>query len=106
MNTWGGSFDVADKKIELDQLEQRMTTETFWNDNEAAHQVVDKVSILKSVLNPFNDLTAKVEDFVSLAELVEEDGADSPMLDDADEECDSLNKLLDEIELLSFLKGK
>ena len=106
MSTWGGSFDVADKKIELNQLEQRMTAGDFWDNNEEAQKIVDKVSALKSVINPYDELGDKVEDFMTLAELVEEEGAESPMLEEADEECSLIIKMLDEIELLSFLKGK
>ena len=106
MNTWGGSFDVADKKIELNQLEQRMTAPDFWDDNDTAQKVVDKVSALKSVINPYKDIGSQVEDFMTLAELVEEEGAESPILAEADEECSSIVKNLDELELLSFLKGK
>lgn len=106
MNTWGGFFDLADKKIELDQLEQRMTTETFWDDNETAHKIVDKVSLLKSVITPYDSIGEQVGDFLTLAELVEEEGAESEMLGEADEECSSLVKRLDDLELLSFLRGK
>lgn len=106
MYTWGGSFDVENKQKELAQLELRMTAPDFWDDNEAAQKTVDKVSAFKAVTNPYADLGSKVEDFKTLAELVEEEGADSPMLDEADGECEELTKMLDELELLSFLSGK
>lgn len=106
MYTWGGSFDVENKQKELAQLELRMTAPDFWDDNEAAQKTVDKVSVYKGITNPYADLGRKVEDFKTLAELVEEEGADSPMLDEADGECEQLINLLDELELLSFLSGK
>ena len=106
MSTWGGSFDVENKENELFQLEQRMTAPDFWDNNEQAQKTVDKVSVFKGVINPYKEIGAKVEDFVTLAELVEEEGADSPLLEDADSECASIEKSLDELELLSFLSGK
>ena len=106
MYTWGGSFDVENKEQELFQLEQRMTGADFWDDNEQAQKIVDKVSVFKSIVNPYNEIGEKVEDFVTLAELVDEEGADSPLLDEADSECESLVKVLDDLELLSFLSGK
>ena len=106
MSTWGGSFDVENKEKELFQLEQRMTASDFWDDNEQAQKIVDKVSVFKGVINPYNEIGEKVEDFVTLAELVEEEGADSPLLEEADSECESLVKSLDDLELLSFLSGK
>ena len=83
-----------------------MTGADFWDDNEQAQKIVDKVSVFKSIVNPYNEIGEKVEDFVTLAELVDEEGADSPLLDEADSECESLVKVLDDLELLSFLSGK
>lgn len=83
-----------------------MTASDFWDDNEQAQKIVDKVSVFKGVINPYNEIGEKVEDFVTLAELVEEEGADSPLLEEADSECESLVKSLDDLELLSFLSGK
>jgi peptide chain release factor 2 len=104
--TWGGIFDVADKEGELVQLEQRMTTADFWDNNETAQKIVDKVSAFKSVVNPYNDLGSRIEDFTVLAELAEEEGGDSALLLEADLDSVSLTKDLDELELLSFLSGK
>ena len=104
--TWGGIFDIAEKEGELSQLEQRMTAPDFWDDNEAAQKIVDKVSGFKSVINPYRTLESRVEDFKVLAELAEEEGGESPLLSEADEEALSITKELDELELLSFLSGK
>ncbi len=71
LSTWGGSFDIQNKKLELNQLELRMTAPDFWNDNEAAQKVVDKITAFKGVLNPYHELQKKVEDFQTLAELIE-----------------------------------
>ena len=106
MFIWGGSFDVENKEKELFQLEQRMSAPDFWDDNEQAQKIVDKVSVFKGVINPYKEIGEKVEDFVTLAELVEEEGAESPLLLEADTESESLAKSLDDLELLSFLKGK
>ena len=106
MIIWGGFFDIDNKKQELLQLEQRMTAPDFWDDNESAQKTVDKVSAFKSVLTPYDEIGDKVEDFVTLAELVEEEGADSPLLEEADSDCESIVKCLDDLELLSFLSGK
>jgi len=105
-STWGGIFDIANKEAELAQLERRMTDLDFWNDNEAAQKTVDKVSAFKSVIGPYRNLDSQVEDFKTLAELAEEEGGNSPLLAEADEEWLLLVKALDDLELLSFLSGK
>ena len=106
MRIWGGIFDVELKEKELVQLEQRMTASDFWDDNESARETVDKVASFKNIINPYRSLCKEVEDFLALAELVFEEGAESEFLEEADEAWQSLEEGLEKLELFSFLKGK
>ncbi|MDD7984253.1 peptide chain release factor 2 [Lentisphaera marina] len=105
-STWGGTFDVPNKTQELNQLELEMGSSSFWDDSNAAKTTVDRVSALKNIVIPYQELGSRVEDFSTLTELIEEEGAGSELMQDADEEYPSLKKALDDIELLSFLSGK
>jgi peptide chain release factor 2 len=83
-----------------------MTSADFWNDNEAAQKIVDKISAFKSVVNPYRQIGGRIEDYEVLAEMAEEEGGDSPLLSEAELESKGLKKSLDDLELLSFLSGK
>ena len=83
-----------------------MLAPEFWDNNEKARETVDKVSLFKNVLTPYDNLEAQVEDFNALAELIFEEGGQSEMLEEADEEWKNLEIELDRIELISFLSGK
>ncbi|MEN9358668.1 MAG: hypothetical protein RL095_203 [Verrucomicrobiota bacterium] len=101
------SFLAIDSKIkELAQLEMRMSAPDFWDDNERARKFVERVQQLKNTLSPFEEVRKLTDDFVALAELVEMEGASSPMLADADGEWEKLFAALERMELLSFLSGK
>jgi len=106
LSTWGGIFDVPSKAQELNQLELEMGSGSFWDDADAAKKTVDRVSALKNIVIPYNELGEKVDDFFTLAELIEEEGAGSELMDDAATEWPQLEQALDELELLSFLSGK
>ena len=83
-----------------------MSAPDFWDDNEAAQKIVDKVSTFKNVLTPYSEIQEKIDDFKAIQELVGEEGADSPLLKEADSACEDISKSLDDLELLSFLSGK
>ena len=69
-----------------------MTSADFWNDNEAAQKIVDKISAFKSVVNPYREIGGRIEDYEVLAEMAEEEGGDSPLLSEAELESKGLKK--------------
>jgi len=83
-----------------------MSSGDFWDNREIAQQVIAQVSSLRAVLEPFKKMQARVEDFATLAELLEDEGPDIEMLAEAAINWQSLVKDLDRLELVSFLSGK
>ena len=83
-----------------------MTRPDFWDDREKSQPVVNEVSSLKNILEPFDRVCSQVEDFATLAELAADEGDSSPLYDEADQEWEALSAALDRQELLSFLSGK
>ncbi len=102
----GGFFDVAHKREQLGEFEGRMTQPGFWDRREEAQNIVQSVSALKTVLEPFGRLAARVEDFAVLAELAAEDSSDSSFLAEADRAWPAILQQLERVELTSFLSGK
>ncbi len=83
-----------------------MARPDFWDSREKSQSVVEEVSRLKNVLEPFGRLAAQVEDFATMAELAAEEGDASALYEEADGEWERLAAELDRLELVSFLSGK
>jgi len=85
-------------------LEQKMAAPDFWNNPDAAQEVVAGVKSLKALLSPFHDLERRIEDLAVLYELAEEaDSADD--LADAAMEAQRIADDLERLELRTLLAG-
>jgi peptide chain release factor 2 len=86
------------------QLEQRMSSPDFWNDQETAQKVVARLKRAKAIVSPTEDLIRRIEDLEVLHELsVEADSSDD--LADAVSEANGLQRDLDRLELRTLLSG-
>ncbi len=83
-----------------------MSRPDFWNDQESARQTVARLKQVRGVVQPFDKLEARFEDFNVLGELAEDDPDESAeLLREADAAWANIVRDLDRIELLSFLGG-
>ena len=69
----GGFFDVATKRAELERLEAEASVPDFWNNQEAAQQVLQERSRLERVITRQEQFEKSVEDAGVLLEFAEED---------------------------------
>lgn len=83
-----------------------MARPDFWDSREKSQPIVEEVSRLKNTLEPFAKLSGLVDDFAAMAELAAEEGDDSALYAEADEEWTRLVAEVDKLELVSFLSGK
>ena len=61
-NAWpsyGGIFDVDNRKESIEDLEKVTADPTFWNDQKAAHKVLKELADLKSWTDEYDKLSAK-----------------------------------------------
>lgn len=77
----------------------------FWNDQEAAQDVVKDVKILKGWIEPFDRLEARAQSATELDALLK-DSPDEEMLADLDSEIEGLDADLSSYELRSLLRGE
>ena len=96
---------IEERAEEQQEIEKKMTAPDFWENKEKAQEILAGLSICKNIVEPFRKISAEVEDFAALAELIAE-SADETMLSEADSEWNILSEKLDKIELLSFLSGR
>ena len=72
----GGFFDLPNKKIELERLEEKISSPEFWNDAEAAQKIVQQRSRLERAVARQQNFETAVSDAEVLFEFAESD-ADS-----------------------------
>ena len=85
-------------------LEARMAAPGFWDNPEAANEVVAELKALKAVVAPLDDISRRMGDLEALYELAAE--ADSPAdLAEAATEAEGLSGSLERLELRTLLSG-
>lgn len=88
----------------MSQLEQRMSVPGFWDNAEAAQQVVGQLKRLKAVVAPVAELSGRIEDVETLYELAVEADSDETRQEVA-VETERLVKRLESLELRTLLGG-
>jgi peptide chain release factor 2 len=81
-----------------------MAAPGFWDNPEAAQQVVTELKALKGILGPAEDLTRRMGDLQALYELASEDGGDEMVLETA-AEVRKLTADLERLELRTLLSA-
>lgn len=103
MLTYGGIFDVENKKKGIEELQIEMSREGFWGDSGAANKQVSKLKDLKNTLDSWQSLEAK---YAELKELVSLDAADSAFLSEITGEFERLEAGVAKLELATLLSGE
>jgi len=89
----------------MSELERRMSEPTFWNNQEAAKQVIAELKSLKSVVAPTTELAKRIDDLEALYQLgVEENSSET--LNEAADEARQLRQELERLELRTLLSGQ
>ncbi|MBK1859418.1 peptide chain release factor 2 [Cerasicoccus arenae] len=100
-------LDVAAKQTRISELEEKMSSAGFWDDQKAAQVVIAESNQCKQIIEPLVKFKPKVDDLNALIELVEEaeeaDGAE--YLTELTRMTAELYEKVDELEIQSFLSG-
>lgn len=78
----------------------------FWNDQQAAQEVIGKVNALKRVAGAWQSLQADCRDALDFVELAMEDADDDLLAQDAKASLESIRTRLDQLELTQLLGDK
>jgi len=100
----GTGFDLSNKKLKLAELENKMAGAGFWDDPETAQRTVSQLSTFKSVIEPAEEIWRSVKDLEELFE-VAADESDEEMLEQLQDDLDSITKKCEQIELTGLLCG-
>ena len=84
------------------QLEGKMEKPDFWNDSGAAQKTVATLKALRATTDPWNELSAELEDAIELSELAEE----AEDLSELAETAQQLEQRFDRLEFRVMLSGE
>src|SRR5699024_3676836 len=98
----GGRFDLDEKKSEIAKLEEKMTYPNFWDDNDAAQTVIQKLNGLKNNVDQYEKINSRLEDSFALYEMIMEEN-DEDLFEELDQEVKKLIKALNNYELEMLL---
>jgi len=95
-------FDYDNKRKQVSEIEARMASPGFWDNQERAQGVVGQLKSLKSILGPLDELVRTVGDLDSLLEMADEDPA---LADEVTAEIERAELCLEDLELRALLNG-
>lgn len=93
-----GAFDPRKLQLQLDELNKIAEEPTLWDNKEKAQKILKEKSIIEEKLNKFNNLKNLLNDNLSYLELAEIEN-DSQLLNDVENNLNSLKKLSDNFEI-------
>lgn len=96
---------MSAKKSELAQLEAKMAEPGFWDNSDAAQSLVSRLSALKSVIEPMEELHREVKDLAELFEMAAAE-SDKEELEQLEDDLAKLTGRCEQIEVEGLLCGR
>lgn len=98
-------FEIDKLKEEVKKLQKKTLTQNFWDDQEKAQKILQKITHITDKIKDFKEMKAQSEDLGALIELYEESG-EVELEDDIKREVCDLRKSLKQARLETLFKGK
>jgi len=108
MKSWFNSgilFDLAAKEQELNEIQKKMESADFWQDQEKAQSVVSRMKVLRAIVEPVQELQAELDDQMLLLEMAEEE-ADETTVAEVEAAAGPIAKKLDKLQFQTMLSGR
>jgi peptide chain release factor 2 len=100
-----GIFDLATKEAHVNELEAKMESQNFWDDNNKAQEIIAKCNEIKAWTVPFKDIKNKFQDVNDmLPEAYEEN--DEELILELLNELSSIETNLSDLEIRKMLSGE
>ncbi|MAC19337.1 MAG: peptide chain release factor 2 [Phycisphaerae bacterium] len=97
-------FDYDNKVSKRESLQTEMNADGFWNNQEAAQDVIARFKLIKAQIDPLEEVMSRLEEVGIGLELAKE-ANDRELLEEADEELFQLHRCMDKVELQSLLSN-
>ena len=102
LRTSGGLFDLENKEAKIQELDEMMIDPDFWNNQEAAQEVISELNILKEVVNTYHGFVESQENMEMTLELLREE-LDEELHEDLSQELKEFKAKLADYELQMLL---
>ena len=96
-------LDCDEKKKAILELEELMSSPTFWDDQTEAKRVSSEANRLKQTVEKIESFRVQVDDLDALAELCDEDENDQEMESEFMSTLEALLSKVEDLEVASFL---
>jgi peptide chain release factor 2 len=98
-------FDLPNLRNQITELESLSSSQDFWNDPAQANKTLQRLSRLRGIAQPFDELSKTEKDVTELYEMLREDP--SPEIEkEADHMAQAFLRELDSYELRTLLSGE
>ncbi|WP_152559318.1 peptide chain release factor 2 [Tumebacillus flagellatus] len=94
----GRSLDLPGKKARIAELEEQMSTPSFWDDQDAAQKVIGENNALKGNVERMEKFQAEYEDLEAMLELAQEE-KDDDLFHECDKGVEKIKADLEKFEL-------
>ena len=101
----GGIFDLQAKTERLEEVNGLLEDPELWNDSDKASQLGKERQSLTTIVDSFKHIYSLFDDIITLEEMSKEDG-DIDAHNEALAETDSLEKILENLELERMFSGE
>ena len=102
---YGGYFEVDDKLIELETLENESNDQSFWNDSNKAKEVLKKINYLKDITSLISSLKKDIIDDLEVVSLLENE-FDEDLFASLNDDVTLIQKKLTSLEFEVLLSGE
>jgi len=100
----GDALHIDEVKKQIEELESKTTAPDFWSQADSG-QILQNIKIRKDKLDSYNELSQKVEDTLSLIEMVSEENDDS-MTEDILADVEDIKSKEEQMRLETLLSGE
>jgi peptide chain release factor 2 len=101
---WGGVFDLDEKRLQINALEEKSADPNIWGDPDLAKATMRDLSALREQVGTWDRIAAETEDALLLLEMAAEEG-DETAVSEVAAEVERLNKRYGELEFQLALGG-
>ncbi len=98
---WGGIFDIAQKRIELEEEQDKTTAPGFWDDPAKAEEQLKKVASIRSWITAYDEVEALAGDLQLMPDFVKEGAATEAELQ---EQYDKTLAVVEALEMRNMLR--